>query len=100
MTKTIYVSILLKDNKIMSYRISPNKKTKPTDFYKDFYYTEYDLFSEEIDRDFTVECIGIQFEDNGSKKSNDINNYIFEEVATTFMKFWEIHPDHFGAVPY
>ena len=36
MRKTIYISCLLKDNMIMSYRISSNLKEYPHDYYKDF----------------------------------------------------------------
>lgn len=99
MNKTIYASVLLKDNKIISYRISPNKKEKPSDFYKDFIYSEYKDWSN-CDNEFEVQWMGFEFNDNDDKESYRINNYIFNNIAKEFFKMWEIHPEHFGDKPY
>lgn len=99
MNKIIYASVLLKDNKIMSYRISSNKKEHPHDFYKDFIYSDYGDWSN-CDNEFEVEWMGFEFKDDDSEKSHKLNNYIFTDIAIEFFKQWEIHPNHFGGVPY
>lgn len=98
MIKKIYASVLLKDNKIMSYKISPQLKKSPEDFYKDFFYAGYNLQKNNLDN-FEVKWMGFEFLEN-NEEDCELNNYVFENISRTFFKKWEIHPEHFGSIPY
>lgn len=98
MIKTININVLLKDNMIVCYHISPNKRTMPHDYYKDFFYAGESM--EDCDKKYKVEWIAIQFEYNEDEESSSLNNYIFEEIAKTFFKRWKIHPKHWGSPAY
>lgn len=92
--KKIYIDVLLKDNMLMDYHISPNKRTMPHDYYKDFIYAKYE--SDDVDKEFKVVWIAVEFEDGDSEKSWSLNDYVFEEIARTYFKRWKIHPKCFG----
>lgn len=96
--RKIYIDVLLKDNMIMCYHISSNRRTMPHDYYKDFYYARYDMSN--CDKEFKVEWISVEFEDKETEDGISLNNYIFEEIARTFFKRWKIHPKHFGSPAY
>lgn len=93
MRKTIYISCLLKDNMIISYKISGNLKSIPQDYYKEFYYEDKDITDE-----YKVKCMSVEFEETDI--TSDFNNYIFDEVARKFYKHWKIHPEHWGKAAY
>lgn len=97
-TKKIYIDVLLKDNMIMDYHISPNRRTMPHDYYKTFIYANYDWNN--CDKEFEVKWIAVEFEDIDDKEHRDLNNYIFDEISRTFFKQWKIHPNHFGSAAY
>lgn len=90
----LYTSVLLKDGKIVSWKISPNLKEYPHDFYKDFIYSNTPM-GMDVDENYTVEWMKFTF------KNEDINNYVFEKIARTFFKFWEIDEENYmGVKPY
>lgn len=93
MRKELYISALLKDNMIISYRISGNLKATPQDYYKDFIYAD-----EEITDDYEVKYMTVEF--NEDDIDNEFNDYIFNEVARKFYKHWKIHPEHWGDSAY
>ena len=95
MRRTIHINCLLKDNMIVSFHISPNKRTMPRDYYKDFYYSGTSM--ENCDELYKVEYMSVEFED---KEDSNFNNYIFEDVAKKFYKQWKIHPKHWGRPAY
>ena len=95
MRKTIYISCLLKDNMIIAYHISPSKRIKPSDYYKDFCYSGTSM--KNCDEIYKVEYMSVEFEDKGH---SNFNNYIFKEVAKEFYKQWDIHPKYWGIPPY
>lgn len=95
MRKTIYISCLLKDNMIIAYKVSPNKKTMPHDYYKDFFYSGTSM--ENCDEIYEVEYMSVEFED---KEDSNFNNYVFEEIAKNFYKQWNISPEHWGCPAY
>lgn len=90
--------MLLKDNMIMCYHISSNRRTMPHDYYKEFYYARYDMSN--CDKEFKVEWISVEFEDKETEDGISLNNYIFEEIARIFFRRWKIHPKHFGSPAY
>lgn len=93
--KTIYINVLLKDNKIMGWHISPNERRTPSDYYKDFYYAGESM--ENCDKLYKVVGIAVTFKNDDN---SDLNNFIFDVIARDFFKRWEIHPNHFGAAAY
>lgn len=95
MRKTIYIDCLLKDNMIIAYHTSPNKRIIPSDYYKEFYYSRTTM--ENCDELYKVEYMSVEFED---KEDSNFNNYIFEDVAREFYKQWKIHPKHWGCPAY
>lgn len=94
--KEIYISVLLKDNMIVSFRISGNEKKYPHDFYKDFYYADKSM-GINVDEIYKVKSIKIELDDD---ISSEFNNYIFEEFARNYFRHWKIHPEHFGKAAY
>lgn len=96
--RKIYIDVLLKDNMIMSYHISGNERTMPHDYYKDFYYSGYNM--ENCDKEFEVKGIAVEFIDNKNEESSELNDFIFEVIARDFFKRWKVHPEHFGSAAY
>lgn len=94
MKRTLYINVLLKDNMIVGWHISPNKRTMPHDYYKDFIYANKSM--ENCDEIYKVEGISVEFTDDDTR----LNNYIFEVIARDFFKLWKIHPEHFGSPAY
>lgn len=94
MKRTLYINVLLKDNMIVSWHISPNERTMPHDYYKDFIYANKSM--ENCDEIYKVEGISVEFTDDDTR----LNNYIFEIIARDFFKLWKIHPEHFGSPAY
>lgn len=94
MKKTLYINVLLKDNMIVGWHISPNERTMPHDYYKDFIYANKSM--ENCDEVYKVEGISVEFKDDDTR----LNNYIFEVIARDFFKLWKIHPEHFGSPAY
>lgn len=95
MRKTIYIDCMLKDNKIVAYHISPNQRTMPHDYYKDFLYAGKSM--ENCDEIYEVKWMSVEFDENTESK---FNNYVFEEVARRFYMQWEIHEEYWGSKPY
>lgn len=98
MQKKIYINVLLKDNMIVGWHISPNERTMPHDYYKDFIYANKSM--ENCDEIYKVKGIAVEFENNDTEESINLNNYIFEVIARDFFKIWKIHPEHFGSPAY
>lgn len=98
MQKKIYINVLLKDNMIVGWHISPNERTMPHDYYKDFIYANKSM--ENCDEIYKVKGIAVEFENNDTEESAILNNYIFEVIAKDFFKIWKIHPEHFGSPAY
>ena len=98
MERTIYISVLLKDNKIVGWHVGRNERKTPSDYYKDFIYANETI--ENCDEIYQIEKIAVTFEDNDDKKSNEINELIFGKIARTFFRKWEIHPKHWGTPAY
>ena len=98
MQKKIYINVLLKDNMIVGWHISPNERTMPHDYYKDFIYANRSM--ENCDEIYKVKGIAVEFENNDTEESINLNNYIFEVIARDFFKIWKIHPEHFGSPAY
>lgn len=94
MKRTLYINVLLKDNMIVSWHISPNERTMPHDYYKDFIYANKSM--ENCDEIYKVEGISVEFTDDDTR----LNNYIFEIIARDFFKLWKMHPEHFGSPAY
>ena len=94
MKRTLYINVLLKDNMIVGWHISPNERTMPHDYFKDFIYANKSM--KNCDEIYKVEGISVEFTDNDTR----LNNYIFEVIARDFFKLWEIHPEHFGSPAY
>lgn len=94
MKKTIYINVLLKDDMIVGWHISPNERTMPHDYYKDFIYANKSM--KNCDEIYKVEGISVEFTDDDTR----LNNYIFEVIARDFFKLWKIHPEHFGSPAY
>ena len=97
MRKTIYINCLLKDNKIVAWRISSNQKNMPHDYYKDF--LKFGMSLENCDEIYKVKWMSVEFNDDDDPEF-ELNNYIFKEIAEKFYKQWEIHPEHWGKAPY
>ena len=83
---------------IMCWHISPNKRTYPHDYYKDFYYSGYNM--KNCDKEFEVKGIAVEFEYDGSEESSNLNDFIFQVIAKDFFKRWKVHPEHFGSAAY
>ena len=98
MQKKIYINVLLKDNMIVGWHISPNERTIPHDYYKDFIYVNKSM--ENCDEIYKVKGIAVEFENDDTEESINLNNYIFEVIARDFFKIWKIHPEHFGSPAY
>ena len=96
MRKTLCISAMLKDNMIISWRISPNSKKYPHDYYKDFYYADEDM--ENCDEIYEVKYMLVEFEEDDI--TSEFNNYIFNVTAREFYKHWKIHPNHWGKPAY
>lgn len=92
----IYISCLLKDNMIISYKISQNLKEYPHDYYKDFYYSGTSM--ENCDELYEVRYMSIEVDEDINY--NKFNKYIFEVLAREFYKNWKIHPEHWGVAAY
>lgn len=103
---TIHISCLLKDNKIIAWHVGRNKRTEPSDYYKDFAYANKSM--ENCDKKYQVEYISIDYEEDVMRElsTKDITNecsfniYVFDRVARYFFRHWEIHPDHWGVPAY
>lgn len=98
MQKKIYINVLLKDNMIVGWHISPNERTMPHDYYKDFIYANKSM--ENCNEIYKVKGIAVEFENDDTEESINLNNYIFEVIARDFFKIWKIHPEHFGSPAY
>lgn len=98
MQKKIYINVLLKDNMIVGWHISPNERTMPHHYYKDFIYANKSI--ENCDEIYKVKGIAVEFENDDTEVSINLNNYIFEVIARDFFKIWKIHPEHFGSPAY
>lgn len=98
MQKKIYINVLLKDNMIVGWHISPNERTMPHDYYKDFIYANKSM--ENCDEIYKVKGIAVEFENDDTEESINLNNYIFEVIARDFFKIWKIHPEYFGSPAY
>ena len=98
MQKKIYINVLLKVNMIVGWHISPNERTIPHDYYKDFIYVNKSM--ENCDEIYKVKGIAVEFENDDTEESINLNNYIFEVIARDFFKIWKIHPEHFGSPAY
>ena len=98
MERTIYISVLLKDEKIIAWHIGRNERKTPSDYYKDFIYADESM--EDCDKIYQIKKISVTFEDKDDKESNEINELIFDKIARDFFKKWEIHPKHWGGAAY
>ena len=96
MRKIIHINCLLKDNKIIAWHIGPNKRTTPSDYYKDFFYA--DVSMENCDKEYEVKYMSVEFEENDD--SNNFNDYVFKDISRKFYWNWEIHPNHWGSRAY
>lgn len=95
--RTIYINALLKDNMIIAWRISPNLREFPHDYYKDFYYNDTPMFIETVDDEYKAKYMSVEIDDN---ISNEFNDFIFEKLAKEYYKQWRVHPKHFGQAAY
>lgn len=96
--KTLYINVLLKDNMIVSYHISPNERTMPHDYYKDFMYANQTM--KNCDETYKVKGISVEFIDDDTEESSKLNDYIFDVIAKDFFRMWKTHPEHFGSPAY
>lgn len=92
--KVFYASALLVDNKIMFWRISPNKKTNPYDFYKDFYFAGIKM--DNFIKAHKCRCAFKAF----IQSEKTTNSKIFNELAPKWFKKWEISEFARGSLPY
>ena len=93
--RELYINVLLKDNMIMCFHISPNKREEPHDYYKDFYYAGASM--DNCDEEYEVKSMKVEVDNDISLK---FNNYIFDVFAREYFKQWKIHPQHFGKAAY
>ena len=94
--KTINISCLLKDNKIICFHISLNERKVPSDYYKDFYYSNTSM--KNCDELYKVEYINVEVDEDNV--SCDFWNFIYNGFARQFYKQWEIHPEYRGSPAY
>lgn len=94
MSKTIYASALLVDNKIKFWKVSPNKKSTVYDFYKCFYYADEDMRKYIDNPAVRVEVKAFEATDDES------NDYIFRLLAPQWFKQWELIDKYVGQPPY
>lgn len=98
MERTIYISVLLKDDKIIAWHIGRNERKTPSDYYKDFIYANESM--EDCDKIYKLKKLSVTFEDNDDSESNEINELIFDKIARVFFRKWEVHPKHWGEAAY
>jgi hypothetical protein len=78
--RIIHISVLLYEDKIWNWKVSPNKKETPSDWtmrYSDF---------SKIPK---MACEHTSFE----VTNMEANNYIFSELAPEWFRKWEVHPE-------
>ena len=89
-----YASVLLVDNKIVFWKVSPNAKTENEDWYKQFYYANLDLVDLLNNHEVKTEFIMLGYD------NDKYNSLVFEVLAKEFFKQWEISEIICGADPY
>lgn len=87
---TVYASVLLKNNKIINWKIGERKWTHPLDMSRKIKVP----FNMDDYKDETVEHTA--FEVNNSKEHNEA----FSKLAREWFRQWELHEEFYGQSPY
>lgn len=94
MNNKFWASALLYDGKLKFWRISPNKKSCPEDFYKDFYYAN-EKMTDFIDTSL-CKVENKLFEIN----ETITHEMIFEQLAPEWFRQWKLIENYKGSKPY
>lgn len=94
MNKIFYASVLLHNEKIKFWKVSPNKRSRVEDYYKDFLFCGESLQEFIAHGNFKVEYT--QFIESEEMTNDDI----FNELAPNWFRRWDLVEGYKGLVPY